>query len=558
MLWSAIASAQFTPGQLLTAAELNSQFALYAPLAGAAYTGAVTTPTLTVSSTFSMPASTVLPSGVTATEQGYLDNSTLVATNNFVKRTLLASSATLPIQNVTGGTYNFASVGSGAQIVILASGGAITSVLTIAVPGSGYQVGDCLVMVGGNGDAILRVTSISGSGVATASVVYGGTGYTTGAQLTGMPLPPGTRTGNITGTLTSNATIVIPSGTLLQGARFIGFDNNTTGAFTVTVKLSNGSGGSTGAGVVLPQGSANFTSVTLYTDGVNDVWLADSPAGIGALSASAGAVPLTSLATQAANTVVGNGTGSTASPTALAVPSCSTSSSALNWTSASGFSCNTSVNAATLGGTAAASYALLASPTFTGTPAAPTAAATTNTTQIATTAMVNSAITGGSLAGSFTTLAASGLLTPSQTNGIAGITNGGAAAAGSVGQVISNTGTAVSLTTGVSTNITSVSLTAGDFWCSGNIEYDPAGTTIPQAVVSGINTTSATLPPAPFKSILADTGAVTLGTGTIVAIPVIATHENVSTTTTVYLVGNAQFSTSTMTATGRIDCLRVR
>jgi hypothetical protein len=45
-------------------------------------------------------------------------------------------------------------------------------------------------------------------------------------------------------------------------------------------------------------------------------------------------------------------------------------------------------NALTLGGTAAASYALLASPTFTGTPAAPTAGAGTNTTQIATTAYV--------------------------------------------------------------------------------------------------------------------------------------------------------------------------
>lgn len=45
-------------------------------------------------------------------------------------------------------------------------------------------------------------------------------------------------------------------------------------------------------------------------------------------------------------------------------------------------------NALTLGGTAAASYALLASPTFTGTPAVPTAAVNTNTTQIASTAFV--------------------------------------------------------------------------------------------------------------------------------------------------------------------------
>jgi hypothetical protein len=289
LLWATVASAQFVPGQLLTAAALNGQFALYAPLTGATYSGLVTIPSLTVTGTFTMPASTVLPNGVTATTQPFTENSTIVATDNFVKRTLLASQATIPIPT-TGGTYNFASAGSGTQIVILTSGGTISSVLAIAIPGSGYQVGDCLVMVGGNGDAILRVTSLSGSGVSTASVVYGGTGYTTGAQLTGMSLPPGTRTGNITGVLASPLTIIIPSGTLLQGARFVGFDNNTTGAFTTTVKLSNGSGGSIGTGVILPQGTSNSTSVTLYTDGVNDVWLADTPAGIGALSSASPAI----------------------------------------------------------------------------------------------------------------------------------------------------------------------------------------------------------------------------------------------------------------------------
>jgi hypothetical protein len=46
------------------------------------------------------------------------------------------------------------------------------------------------------------------------------------------------------------------------------------------------------------------------------------------------------------------------------------------------------LNASHLGGDAAALFAKLASPTFTGTPAAPTAAAGTNTTQVATTAFV--------------------------------------------------------------------------------------------------------------------------------------------------------------------------
>ena len=48
----------------------------------------------------------------------------------------------------------------------------------------------------------------------------------------------------------------------------------------------------------------------------------------------------------------------------------------------------TAADSAKLGGVAAANYALLASPAFTGTPTAPTATAGTNTTQIATTAFV--------------------------------------------------------------------------------------------------------------------------------------------------------------------------
>jgi hypothetical protein len=118
------------------------------------------------------------------------------------------------------------------------------------------------------------VTAVSSGGITAASVLYGGTNYTTGATLAVMALPPASRDGVLSGTLTSNATIIIPAGTYLQGGRRIIFSNNTTGAFTTTVKLSNGTGGSTGTGYVLPQGTNNSTSVVLFTDGVTDVWKA--------------------------------------------------------------------------------------------------------------------------------------------------------------------------------------------------------------------------------------------------------------------------------------------
>lgn len=54
---------------------------------------------------------------------------------------------------------------------------------------------------------------------------------------------------------------------------------------------------------------------------------------------AAGLVTTSDLATQAANTILGNGTSSVGSPTALAVPSCSATGSALTWVSGTGFGC---------------------------------------------------------------------------------------------------------------------------------------------------------------------------------------------------------------------------
>jgi hypothetical protein len=338
-----------------------------APLASPTFTGTVT-----------LPSTTVLPSGVSATEQGYLDNSTLIATDSFVKRSILAATAAIPLTGITGGTYNFASIGTGASFAVLTSGGAISEVLAIAAAGASYQVGDCLIMVGGNGDAIVLVTAVSSGGVSTATVLYGGTGYSGSPQLSGSALPPGSRTGELSGTLTSNATIIIPAGNYLQGARRISFDNNTTGAFTVTVKLSNGSGGSTGTGVVLPQGTNNSTSMLLYTDGVNDVWpeVGVVPGYAPLASPTFTGVPAAPTATAGTNT------------TQLATTAFVTAAVAAGTAGVSSF--NTRTGAVTLQASDVTGVggALLASPTFTGVPAAPTATAGTSTTQIATTAFV--------------------------------------------------------------------------------------------------------------------------------------------------------------------------
>lgn len=104
-----------------------------------------------------------------------------------------------------------------------------------------------------------------------------------------------------------------------------------------------GSGGGGGNGFPITLGStsiaANSTTTTL-----SGLTLA-SPAVTGSFTAT-GLVTLADHATQASNTIIGNATSGSASPTALSVGSCSAATNALIWTTNSGFGCNTSITAA--------------------------------------------------------------------------------------------------------------------------------------------------------------------------------------------------------------------
>jgi hypothetical protein len=68
-----------------------------------------------------------------------------------------------------------------------------------------------------------------------------------------------------------------------------------------------------------------------------------------------GGIGVNGITAIAANTVIANATGSSASPTAFAMPSCTGSANALGYTSGTGIICNGSINAATLGGATFAS-----------------------------------------------------------------------------------------------------------------------------------------------------------------------------------------------------------
>lgn len=336
-----------------------------------------------------------------------------------------------------------------------------------------------------------------------------------------------------------------------------------------------------------------------------------------------GKVGLANLATQAANTLVGNATGSSASPTAITVTGCNGAAQALQWTNASGFGCNSSIatsgananitslsgltTALSVGqggtgrqtltthgvllgeGTAAINQTAVGTtgqmllgvtgadpafgnnPTITGgtidgvviggtTPAAGSFTNLSSSGTVSGTGFSNYLASppaiGGTAAnsGKFTTLQATSTITPSSTAGIVGTTTNDNANAGSVGEFVSNSSSGVSLTSGTPSNITSISLTAGDWDVSGAAQLIGSGVTSAGFMGAGISTTSATFGSVGSLNVL----QFTMSSPTANHLPTPIFRVSIASTTTVFLVGQAAWSGGTFTANGFIRARRVR
>ena len=146
--------------------------------------------------------------------------------------------------------------------------------------------------------------------------------------------------------------------------------------------------------------------------------------------------------------------------------------------------------------------------------------------------------------------------------GIVGATNAGNATAGNVGETITSSiasGSAVTLTTTATPyNITTISLTAGDWDVEGNINYAlTSATVVSTGVFEGsIGTTTATLAADGTEVYLAPP-AITTSTATWgMSLP--RKRINVSSTTTVYLVGEASWTAGSAKGYGTIIARRVR
>lgn len=284
-----------------------------------------------------------------------------------------------------------------------------------------------------------------------------------------------------------------------------------------------------------------------------------------------GKVTAAALAAQAANTVVANVTGSSASPTAFAMPSCSTANSALQYTSGTGFTCvtNSALTTGTLAQFAATTSAQLAGVVSDETGSGSLVFGTNPTISGGT---INNATVGATTAstGRFTTVVATSTITPSSTAGIVGTTTNDNANAGSVGEFIcaqvtnggsptgcaTNTSTPVSLSANVPTNVTSITLTAGDWDMWGAITELPAGTTTTAYVQGLISATSGGLTAAgPGMGFYLP---LSFGAGVGPRLPVGATRITLTTTTTVYLVAQIGFSVSTCAVVGELAARRRR
>lgn len=175
----------------------------------------------------------------------------------------------------------------------------------------------------------------------------------------------------------------------------------------------------------------------------------------------------------------------------------------------------------------------------------------------------NITITGGSITG-ITDLAVADGGTGASTAAAArtnlgaaastGVTDASNAATGAVGEVITATTTGVSMgTTDTVYNLTSVSLTAGDWDVYSSAQFN--GTVGPTSLRASLSTTSATSGGFPYA-------AQTYGLTAIASVDQRITppirRVNISTTTTLYLTGAATWASGTMTGAGFIMARRIR
>jgi hypothetical protein len=139
-----------------------------------------------------------------------------------------------------------------------------------------------------------------------------------------------------------------------------------------------------------------------------------------------------------------------------------------------------------------------------------------------------------------------------------GTTTNDSAATGYIGEYVSSSigyGGRQALTTGTWLNITSISLTAGDWDVDGTVVYEGTSATITR--FSGAPTTTSASPDADNDTFDNRQSIITLS-GNVGAFATPKRRVSISSTTTVYLISRGYFSAGTLETYGRIQARRVR
>ena len=144
------------------------------------------------------------------------------------------------------------------------------------------------------------------------------------------------------------------------------------------------------------------------------------------------------------------------------------------------------------------------------------------------------------------------------TNGIVGTTTNDNAAAGKVGEFLSTTSGNTAVSTGTAVNISSVSLTAGDWDVWGCAISVPASGTVTSRWIVAISTTSATIPANTPTSAVSGYSSNASAANAVIQQNTGVCRISLASTTTVYLVVVDTHSVSTMQGNGWIAARRRR
>ena len=440
--------------------------------------------------TATTPSGQSVPSCSTSASALQWTSGTGFGCNTAIAASTVTTNANLtgPITSTGNATAIASQTGTGSTFVVSAGPtitGTLTSSGTFNATGTFQVSGTTYTWPGTTGPVVVGgdTTTLSTGAGQTTNLTSANTGFTNFLEIanTGTSSNAATIAGMSPQLGCANCYILLqasggasPIASLNSGSGLTGGFTISASAGTLSIASPTVTGSFTATGLVTNADLANSTitlgSSTLTLGGtttsVSGLTL-PSPTFSGTV-AGTGTIPLSVLASQSANTVVGALTAT--NPSALAVPSCSAAGNALNWTSGTGFGCATGYL------TANQTITLSGDISGSGTTAITTTLATVNSNTGAfgsATSCPTITLNGKGLAtaasattctpaiGSVTGLGANVATALGVAVGSAGavVTNGGALGTPSSGTATNLTGTAAGLTAGIANAIASATTT---------------------------------------------------------------------------------------------------